>query len=79
MHTHDPSAVAYVIDPSLFTIQSAPVRVVTEGIAMGQTIIDARQQWGSPNAWTGILPTNVCVEVDSERLLTLYKARITEH
>lgn len=76
MHTHDPSAIAYIIDPTLFTTQSAPIRVATEGIALGQTIMDKYQQWDSPNPWSDVSPTNVCVDVDSDRLLALYGARI---
>lgn len=78
IHTHDPSAIAYVIDPTLFTTRQGPIRVVTEGIAMGQTLWDQRQRWSSGNPWTEISPTTVCVDVDSERLLALYKERITE-
>jgi len=77
IHTHDPSALAYVIDPTLFTTVRGPVRVVTEGIAAGQTLLDTVQQWHAPNPWTEVRPANVCVAVDSERLLALYKARIT--
>jgi inosine-uridine nucleoside N-ribohydrolase len=75
-HTHDPSAIAYVIDPTLFEIRSGPVRVVTEGIATGQTLMDQRGQWAEPHAWTDIPATNVCLDVDSERLLALYEQRI---
>ncbi len=73
IHTHDPSAIAYIIDPRLFTTQAAPIRVVTEGIVMGKTFMDQRQHWPQPNPWSNISATNVCIDVDSERLLTLYK------
>ena len=77
IHTHDPSAIAYVIDPTLFTTRQGPIRVVTEGIAMGQTLWDQRQNWMGSNPWTDISATNVCVDVNSERLLALYKERVT--
>jgi inosine-uridine nucleoside N-ribohydrolase len=38
MFLHDSSAVAYLLDPSLFTTRTSPVRVVCDGIAVGQTI-----------------------------------------
>ncbi len=76
IHNHDSSAIAYVIDPTLFGTQSAPIRVATCGIAAGQTIMDRRQHWQESGAWSNILPTNVCLDVDSERLLALYKERI---
>jgi uridine nucleosidase len=77
MHTHDPSAIAYVIDPTLFTVGRGPVRVVTEGLAVGQTLLDRRQRWVHPTAWSSRPAINVCLGVDSERLLALYKTRIT--
>lgn len=77
MHTHDPSTIAYVIDSSLFTTLTAPVRVITEGIAAGLTLPDQRQKWGYSNGWTDIPLTNICVDVDAGRLLQLYKNYIT--
>jgi uridine nucleosidase len=76
IHTHDPSAIAYVIEPELFRVQRGPIRVVTEGIALGQTLLDSRQRWQGRHAWTDMPAANVCVDVDSERLLALYKSRI---
>lgn len=78
IHTHDPSAVAYVINPTLFTTERAPVRVITEGLAQGQTLLDRQQRWREPNPWTGQPLTNVCLDVDSPRLLALYHQRITQ-
>ena len=76
IHTHDPSAIAYVINPDLFTTRRGPVRVITEGPAAGLTLLDRRQQWLEPNAWSDKPAVNVCVGVDSERLLALYRERI---
>lgn len=75
-HTHDPSAIAYVIDPSLFTVKEGPVRVVTGGIAAGQTLLDFRQNWPAEHAWSNKPAVKVCLGVDSGRLLALYHARI---
>ncbi|GAB4453973.1 MAG: nucleoside hydrolase [Anaerolineae bacterium] len=77
IHTHDPSAIAYVIDPGLFTTVRGPVRVLTEGPASGCTMLDRRQSWLGENAWVGQPPVSVCVDVDSERLRALYFERVT--
>jgi uridine nucleosidase len=77
IHTHDPSALAYLVDPTLFKTEQGPVRVVTEGIAAGQTLMDRRQRWQGTHAWTDQPQTHVCVDVDSTRLLALFKERIT--
>jgi inosine-uridine nucleoside N-ribohydrolase len=69
--------VAYVIDPSLFSTEKARVRVVTEGIALGQTIAVAGpvpERW---EAWHGRPEVTVCREVDAERLLRLFETTIT--
>jgi inosine-uridine nucleoside N-ribohydrolase len=75
-YTHDPSAIAYLIDPSLFTTEQGPVRVVSDGIAAGQTLMDRRREWLSQNEWSDQPHVNVCVGVDSARLLELYRQRI---
>jgi purine nucleosidase len=68
--THDPSALAAAIDPSLFRIQRVPVYVEVEGRCAGQTVPDLHRQW-SP------LPEiDVCVDVDSPRLLALFRERL---
>ncbi|HKZ70786.1 MAG TPA: nucleoside hydrolase [Anaerolineales bacterium] len=71
VYTHDPSAIAYAIDPSLFRTERAPIFVETEGRCAGQTVADKRKQWvESPEV-------NICIGVDSARLLKLFKERLT--
>ncbi|MCL4560835.1 MAG: nucleoside hydrolase [Chloroflexi bacterium] len=71
IHTHDPSAVACVIDPSIFGTESMPVYVETEGRCAGETVPDRRRQWLDEP------PVKVCLGVDSTRLLALIKERLT--
>jgi inosine-uridine nucleoside N-ribohydrolase len=75
-HTHDPSAIAYLLDPTLFTTERGPIRVITDGIAAGQTLLDRRRAWLAPNAWSDLPEVTVCTGVDAERLLDLYRACI---
>ena len=77
MFTHDSSAVAYLLDPSLFTTRRGPVRVVTEGIAIGQTIQKPDGKKNTPPAWQGRPSQTICVGVDSQRLLDLYYKTVT--
>ena len=76
LHTHDPAAIAYLIDPTLFTVETGPIRVATDGVTRGHTLLDRHQKWVEPNAWSEQKPVNVCVEADAERLRALFKARI---
>lgn len=77
-YTHDPSAIAYLIDPTLFQAEKGPIRVVTEGITMGHTLWDRRGDWFRPNAWSSAPPVNVCLGVDAARFLVLYQERIRD-
>jgi uridine nucleosidase len=72
-HVHDSSAVAYVIDPTLFTTRQAYVDVEYHSPHhQGQTVADWNGRRGrEPN-------TRVCVGVDSARFLDLYRERLTE-
>jgi purine nucleosidase len=69
--THDPSAIAYLLDPSLFRVERMPVLVETEGHCAGQTVPDRRRQWQN------VPEVNVCRDVDSLRLLELLRERLT--
>lgn len=69
---HDSSAVAYLLDPSLFTTRTGPIRVVTEGIAIGQTIQKPSTRSFPPGVWDGLPDHTICTAVDGPRFLELY-------
>ncbi len=68
---HDPSAVAYAVDPTLFEVRRLHVVVdTTDGPDRGRTVADLRPQAAQePRA-------NVCLEVDAPRLLALLLDRL---
>jgi inosine-uridine nucleoside N-ribohydrolase len=69
--THDPSAIAYVIDPTLFTGAYYSLLVPKTGPAKGMTIADRRGKFYTT-------PKVHCLlRVDSPRLLALYRERLT--
>lgn len=72
LYVHDSSALAYVIDPSLFQTKLVHVEVeTTSPVNKGLTAVDWRlHPDGEPNV-------NVCVDVDSQRFLQLYHERLT--
>ena len=79
IYSHDASAIAYAIEPEAFMLRAGPVRVVTEGIARGQTIQDFREflrpsplQFGPPSAWSRCPAQQVCIGVKAERVLALF-------
>lgn len=69
---HDSSAVAYLLRPELFETRSGAIRVVTEGIAFGQTIQKSDAVRYPPSAWDGRPSHRICTGVDSEGLRRLY-------
>jgi len=77
MFTHDSSAVAYLMEPSLFVTRRGPIRVVTEGIAVGQTIQSPDTRKATPPAWQGRPSQTICTGVDAPRLLDLYYRTVT--
>ena len=50
-YVHDSSALAYSVAPELFTMVEGGIRVVTEGIAKGQTILRDPEVFYPPGAW----------------------------
>jgi inosine-uridine nucleoside N-ribohydrolase len=78
IYLHDPSAVAYLLEPGLFRTERWPVRVETQGISRGKTwpsIGDTDD--AAPLAWRGRPRVHVCVDVDAPRVLDLLTARLT--
>ena len=75
-YVHDPSAVAYVIDPGLFVTEKARVRVATDGVAAGQTVA-AFARYDEWAAGKDRPEVNVCREVDADRLLRLFETTVT--
>ncbi len=69
---HDVAAAAWLTDPSLFETRTGPVRVLTEGIAIGQTIQKWDEQQFGASAWDGQTSQRVCVAADNARLVRTY-------
>lgn len=68
---HDPSAVAYALDPALFETRRVPLYVECEGRCAGQTVADLY------GGWAPLPEVEVCTGVDSARLVALFKYRLS--
>jgi inosine-uridine nucleoside N-ribohydrolase len=73
---HDSSAVAYFLRPELFTTIRQPVRVATEGIALGQTIHGDKVRAYLSDAWDDITPSTICTAVNAAAVLELYRSTL---
>jgi len=76
IYVHDSSAVAYVIDPTLFKTEQWPVRVETQNFSRGKTWPCTNSE-RVPTPWQDRPLVNICVEVDSARLVALETGRLT--
>jgi inosine-uridine nucleoside N-ribohydrolase len=73
-YVHDPSAVVYLIDSTVFKMKQGPVRVVTDGIAIGQTIMPAYDYQLELPAWKDKPLVSAAVDVDVTRFLQRFEA-----
>lgn len=76
LYTHDPSAVAYLVAPHLYTTRKGPVRVVTEGLTAGQTLQKPLTLSVPAPDWDTRPACTVCVGVDEVAMLALYERTI---
>ncbi len=71
-YVHDASAAACALEPALFTLRRGPVRVVDQGLAIGQTIQrPAGRRYVHGQAWDGVPDQQVAVDVRADALLDL--------
>ncbi|KAF9598052.1 hypothetical protein IFM89_024039 [Coptis chinensis] len=71
---HDPVSFVALVQPDLFTYKKGVVRVETQGICEGHTLMDqGLKRWNADNPWLGYSPVSVAWTVDVENVLTYIK------
>ncbi len=76
---HDPSTVAYLLEPGLFTTTAWPIRVETESFSRGKTWPNLGDtDDAAPPAWRGRPLVDVCTDVDSDGVVQLILASLTD-
>lgn len=73
MMVHDSCACVYVVAPELFSTVSGPVRVVSGGIADGQTIVKPNGRRFPPGDWDNLPSQIVCTGIESEKVMDLIR------
>lgn len=76
-YVHDPSAVLYLIDPRLFTVRQGSVRVVREGIAIGETIMPAYAYQNDLAPWRGRPLVTTATDVDVPRFIAAFETIVS--
>ncbi len=74
---HDSCAVAYLLAPELFKIERGAIRVATEGITRGQTILVSPERKFPQGAWADMPEQSGCVDVQPQAVLDLYQTVLT--
>lgn len=75
-YVHDSSTILYLVRPDLFETIQAPVRVVTEGIAIGQTIAALPPHDTRPGAWQAMPKTHIPLKIDADEANRFYFERL---
>lgn len=73
-YIHDASTIVYAVEPDIFKTELGFVRVATDGVAIGQTIIAKPNKKYVLDYWNDIPPINICLDVDSKRFLTFIES-----
>ena len=64
-YNHDPTAMVYLVDPSLFATEKRAIRVVTDGISIGDVIAAKSIHYQNPGPWYGVPLATITTTVDS--------------
>ena len=75
---HDPAAILLAFRKDLFRCKLGRVRVATEGLCRGQTVMDAGAKlWSFPNKWTehSRPPVEVALDVDAAGAARVFRTR----
>lgn len=75
---HDAATIAYVLDPSLFGCRHGRIRVATEGLALGQTMMAPEGRDFPTEGWADRPLIKVAFEVDDVRVLKLFEQRLSD-
>ena len=76
MPTHDSSAIAYLIDRTLFKTLKYPIVVETLGVSRGKTWMGTGMDKTNHNPWANRRNVNICNEVNVEKVIALIIERI---
>jgi inosine-uridine nucleoside N-ribohydrolase len=75
---HDASAFIRLLHPELFTHAQGPIRVATDGLALGQTIMkqEAHMDYAHPGWGADVPSSQACVGVNSAAALEVFESTL---
>ncbi|XP_062117565.1 uridine nucleosidase 1 isoform X1 [Humulus lupulus] len=74
---HDPVSFVALVRPDLFTYKEGVVRVETQGICIGHTLMDqGLKRWNTSNPWTDYSPISVAWTVNVDEVISYIKSTL---
>ncbi|VFQ79762.1 unnamed protein product [Cuscuta campestris] len=71
---HDPVSFVALVRPDLFSFRKGVVRVETQGVCAGHTLMDlGLKKWNSSNPWSGYSPVSVAWTVEVDEVVNYVK------
>ena len=77
-YNHDPTAMAFVVDQSLFKTEQRAIRVVTDGISIGDVVAAKEMHYQVAGPWFGIPLATITTEVDADGVMQMLEAALIE-
>lgn len=77
-YNHDPTAMAFVIDPSLFETEDRATRVVTDGITIGDVVAATERHYSEPGPWHDMPLARITTAVDSAGVMRLLEETLAQ-
>lgn len=77
-YNHDPTAMAYVVAPALFETEKRAIRVVTDGISIGDVIAATERHYTEPGPWYGVPLATITTTVDADAVMRLLAEALSE-
>lgn len=77
-YNHDSTAMAYVIEPSLFETEQRATRVVTDGITIGDVVAATERHYSEPGPWHDMPLATITTAVDSASVMRLIEQTLAK-
>ena len=75
-YNHDPTAVAFFIDESIFSTEKRAIRVVTDGMSIGDVVAAGPAHYKQPGPWYGIPLASVTTAVEADKVMRLIESTL---
>ena len=75
-YNHDPTAVAFFLDKSMFSTEKRAIRVVTDGMSIGDVVAAGPAHYKRPGPWYGIPLASVTTAVEADEVMQLIESTL---